>query len=499
MQSGRVYLVGAGPGDPGLISLRGVQCLQRAELVLYDYLVNPEILEHVPHDAEVVCLGRHGQGRILPQDEINARMVAAAEQGKQVVRLKGGDPSLFARGAEEVGALLQSDIEFEVVPGISAASAAASHAGIPLTHRDWASGVALVTGQERSGKTGRGIDYQALARFPGTVVFFMGVTTAPHWSQALIQAGREPDTPAAVLRRCSLPDQQIVRCTLGEVAEVIAKRQIRPPVLVVVGEVVSLSQGEHWFQRRPLFGQRVLVTRPDKQLQALRNQLRELGAEVLSQPAIRIAPPTDWTPVDQAIRRLPEFEWLVFSSANGVQAFCDRLGHLDLDARQLATTRLAAIGPATATALRSYHLQTDLTPDEYRAEALADALLPHLGTRSCLLVRASRGREVLAERLLAAGAQIEQVVAYQSLDVEDPEPEVARALAAGEIDWTTVTSSAIAQSLVRMFGEALRKTRIASLSPVTSSTLCDLGMPPAVEATEYTTEGLVQAICQARG
>ncbi|HWB11990.1 MAG TPA: uroporphyrinogen-III C-methyltransferase [Pirellulales bacterium] len=491
--SSRVYLVGAGPGDPGLITLRGVECLRRADVVLYDYLVNPQILEHASHQAVLVCLGRHGQGRIMSQEAVNERLVAEARSGKTVVRLKGGDPAIFARAAEEIAALVAAGITFEVVPGITAALAAASYAGVPLTHRDAASAVALITGHECD-KRLPALDYAALAAFPGTLVFYMGVTSAERWTASLIEAGKPAATPALIIRRCSWPDQQTVRCTLGTVAEEVAEHQLRPPAMVVVGEAAGAKPAASWFTNRPLFGTTVVVTRPAGQCEPLRSRFCELGAEVVVQPAIEIGPPASWEAVDRVLTHLDRFDWLVFSSANGVDYLLGRLLAAHGDLRKLAGIRLAAIGPGTADALAAYHLRADLIPAEYRAEALAEALADAAAKQQVLLVRASRGREVLAERLQAAGVPVEQVVAYESRDVTAPDPAVAERLRNGEIDWVTVSSSAIARSLAALFGRDLRHTRLASISPVTSATLRELGLAPATEASEYTMEGLVEAI-----
>jgi uroporphyrinogen III methyltransferase/synthase len=497
-KTGRVYLVGAGPGDPGLITWRGVQCLARADAVLYDYLANPTLLAHAPAAAEQVCLGRHGRERIWSQEEINERLVQLARQGKCVVRLKGGDPALFGRLSEEVAALEAAGVEYEIVPGITAAFAAGSYAGVPLTERGVASAVALVTGHEQDEKEFAAIDFAGLAAFPGTLVVYMGVTTAAEWTRALIDAGKPADTPAAIVRRCTWPDQEIIRCTLGTIAQRIAEAKLRPPVVTIVGEVAAAASAKSWFTDRPLFGKRVLVTRPRHKAGKLWNLLGELGAYPLLQPAIEIGPPDTWAAVDAALARLGEFDWLVFSSANGVEYFLGRLLDTGRDVRALGAVRIAAIGPATAEALRAFHLSADLTPDEFRAEALAEALIDAALSRAeaprVLLVRASRGREVLAESLNVAGCAVEQVVAYRSVDVEAPDPEIGSLLRQGHIDWITVTSSAIARSLVRLFGNDLRRAKLVSISPITSATLRELGYEPAAEAREYTMEGVVRAI-----
>ncbi len=494
---GKVYLVGAGPGDPGLITWRGVECLRRADAVLYDYLVNPQILSNAKRDAELICLGRHGRDRIVPQAEINKRMVALARQGRTVVRLKGGDPTVFGRLAEELGALAAAGIPFEIIPGITAAVAAGSYAGLCLTQRDEASAVAFVTGHEQDDKAASGLDYVALARFPGTLVFYMGVTTARQWTEALISAGKPAETPAAIVHRCSWPDQRVTTTTLGRVADEIAAARMRPPAVVVVGEVSAPKALHDWFSARPLFGKSVLITRPVAQAETLDRRLAELGATCLWQPAIEIGPPNDWAPVDAGLGRLDEFHWLVFSSANGVRYLLDRLLACGADLRRLGEIQLAAIGPGTAEELARYHLKADLVPDEYRAESLAAALVADARGQRFLLARASRGREVLAEELTAAGGIVDQIVVYTSRDIDEADPEIAAALTAGRIDWITVTSSAIAGSLVKLFGDDLHKSKLASISPVTSSTLRELGHEPAAEASEYTMNGIVAAIVEA--
>ncbi len=494
-RGGKVYLVGAGPGAPGLITLRGVEVLRQASVVLYDYLVNPQILEHVAPAADCICLGHHGQTRIWTQQEINEKLVELARQGQTVVRLKGGDPAVFAREAEEVEVLVRHGVAFEIVPGITAALAAGSYAGVPLTHRDCASAIALLTGQEVESKEVPGLDFANLAHFPGTLVIYMGVTTARIWSDALIREGMSPDTPAAIIRRCSFPNQRTIRCTLRDVADRMSESpRLRPPAIVVLGAVADLPPQWNWFEQRPLFGQRVLVTRPAHQAGDLAELLQEAGAEVLFQPAIAIRDPLDWQPVDEALTRLDRFDWLVFSSVNGVHAFFSRLGATGRDLRALGGLRLAAIGPATVEALAGYHLRVDRHPPRYQAEDLAEVLAGEAAGRHFLLARASRGREVLAERLREAGGVVTQVVVYDSVDVRSPEPTMVAALRRGDIHWTTVTSSAIARSLHQLLGEDLAHTKLASISPITSATLRELGWEPAVEASEATMEGVVAAI-----
>ncbi|MFH1923458.1 MAG: uroporphyrinogen-III C-methyltransferase [Planctomycetota bacterium] len=491
---GTVYLVGAGPGDPGLITLRGVECLRQADLVLYDYLVDPAVLDHAPPTAEVVCLGSHPRQRMAPQEEINQRMIEAARQGKTVVRLKGGDPHVFGRAAEETEALRAAGVAFQAVPGVTAALAAAGYVGIPITHADHASALALVTGQEREGKAGAPLDYGMLADFPGTLILYMGVTNARLWSEALLARGKSPKTPVAIVRRCSWSDQETHYTTLGDAARVIAERGLRPPAVIVVGEVVSLASEASWFTTRPLFGIRVMITRPRRQAGVLWDRLSELGAQVDVQPAIRISGPDDWGPVDAALGQLDRYDWLVFSSVNGVNYLLDRLLEGKGDLRRLGGLKLAAIGSATAEELARYRLRADVVPEQYRAESLAAALVAEAPGRNFLLARASRGRDLLAREIKAAGGSVDQVVVYSSEDVDEADPDVAAALSAGRIDWITVTSSAIADSLVRLFGDDLGRAKLASISPITSETLRKAGHEPAVEAAEYTMEGLVDVM-----
>jgi uroporphyrinogen III methyltransferase/synthase len=333
-----------------------------------------------------------------------------------------------------------------------------------------------------------------LAEFPGTLVFYMGVKRASEWSQAMIERGKSPDTPVAIVRWCTRAKQQMVRCTLGEIAELVANEGVCPPALFVVGDVVHRAPELSWFASRPLFGARVLVTGSWGTSERLRDQLATLGADVITRPVIQITDPPDWGAVDAALERLDQYDWLVFASGNGVDYLLRRLFDQGGDVRRLAQLKLAAVGSGTAERLSRYHLRADLVPDEFRAEALAEALIREAKGQRFLLARASRGRQVLAEELAGAGAHVDQVVVYGSVDIEEPNPEVAQALSSGEINWITVTSSATARSLVRLYGEALRNARLATISPLTSGALRDLGFEPAAEASPHTMDGLVEAI-----
>ena len=489
-----VYLVGAGPGDPGLLTLRAVECLQRADVVLYDYLVNPAILEHARPTAALLPLGRRSTGRGLTPDAIADRMITEAEAGRVVVRLKGGDPCVFGRGADEELALRAAGVPYEIVPGITAGLAVAAYGEIPITHHDDASAVALVTGHERDDKTASHLDWAALARFPGTLVLYMGVTRAAEWSEALIAHGKPADTPVAIVRWCTRAEQQRVHCTLRTAPAVIAERGLRPPAIIVVGDVVAHAPPQSWFEARPLYGVRVLVPGSPLTSQTLRDRLTRLGADAVIQPAFRIMEP-EWPAVDAALDQLPAYRWLVFSNAAGVDVLLDRLLARGQDIRRLAGLRIAAIGAGTADRLARYHLRPDHVPAEFDATTMTRALGVHAGDR-VLQVHAGGG-DALTAALEAAGAAVDRLAAYQSTDVDAPDPDVAEGLAAGEIGWVAITSSAVARSVVTLYGDALRGARFVTVGPLASATLRALGHEPAAEAAPATTDGLVAAILEA--
>ena len=495
--NGAVYLIGAGPGDPGLLTIRGAELLAKADVVLYDGLSNSDLLLHAPQ-AEHICVGKHGQSRIWKQSEIIQEILHHAMSGRIVARLKGGDPAVFARTAEEVEAVRSAGLQFEIVPGITAALAAGSFAGIPITHRGLASAVALVTGHEEPSKSQSALDWNALAKFPGTLVIYMGVTTAESWTQALLQAGKAADTPAALIRRCSLPDQQTIHCRLDEIAgHLTPASRFRPPVIVILGEVTQLATTMNWIQDRPLIGRTVLVTRPEEQAEALAKPLRDLGARVLKQPAIAIEPPQDWQPVDSAIAKLSEYDLLIFCSHNGVQFFLNRLETRGGDMRALAGLEIGCIGKKTAAALEQFHLHCDLMPDTFHAEAMVSLIGPRVNGKRIIVIRASRGNDQLAMQLAALGGNVTQVIAYQHSDVTMCDTSINEAVSNGEVDWITVTSSATAESLHRMFPDSMNSMKIASHSPITSRKLKELGYPIQAEASPFTIEALVEALVKA--
>ena len=496
---GKVYLVGAGPGDPGMLTVRAAEILASAKVVLVDALVNPAVLRYVSPDCQTICVGKHGANRSWTQAEINQSLVDWAQKGLKVVRLKGGDPAVFARTAEELDRLVAENIPFEVVPGITAALAASSFAGIPITHRDWASSVAFVTSQAQAIDGGQeaeeAADWPSLARFPGTLVFYMGVASAKHWTQQLIKGGKLPTTPVAIIRKCSLPDQEVIRCLLEEVPQHLDHHDShRAPVITIVGEVATLNPAFDWFSKRPLFGTSVLITRPIYQVDDLAAQLQELGAHVLYQPALKIEPAQDSTQLDATLRSLSAWQWVVFLSRNGVAYSLRRLWDLGLDTRQFAHSRIAAIGTGTQAELAAWRLRSDVCPpNASSSEALAEMLVPLVKDQAVLLLRANRGRDHLERALHGIASRVDVVTCYEQRDVVEPDPAIRDLLQQGGIGWTTVTSAAIAKNLAKMFGESLHKTKLISVSSEVSQTLRSLGYEAAVETSPSPT-AMVQAI-----
>lgn len=504
MATGKVYLVGAGPGDPGLISLRAVECLQRADVVLYDGLVNPLVLQHAHANCERTCRSSSPDGRILKQDEINERLVEAAKAGNTVVRLKGGDPFIFGRGSEEAAYLRKHGIEYEIVPGITAAVAAGEYAGLSLTHRDHASMVTFVTGHASPDKPDSALDYELLAKLPGTLVFYMGLHRLPQIAASLIEHGKSPSTPTAVISRATTPLQRTVTASLGEIADEVDRAQLVAPSLIIVGECVRQREELAWFEQRPLFGLRIGITRSEAQASPQISRAIELGAQPVLMPLIEIRPAPDTGPLDAALDRLDEFDWLVFTSANGVDVFFNRLWETGRDTRSLGMIRCAAIGPSTADALAEFRVRADIVPDEYRAEGLAAALAPLVAGKRVLWPRANRGRDVLPNELTAAGATVEQVVVYENVDSAALPADVLAAIESEQLDWIGLSSPSIARSLAEKIRTELRSklgttTKLATISPVTGQAATDAGLPVSAEATTFTWDGIFEAIRDAAG
>jgi uroporphyrinogen III methyltransferase/synthase len=494
----RVFLVGAGPGNPGLLTLRAAECLGRAEVVIYDRLLPERLLDFTPATAERIAVASLPSRHAERCPHITTALLDAARSGKWVVRLKGGDPFLFGRGAEEAEALRAAGIPYEVVPGVTAGLGAAAFAGIPLTHRLHASAVAFVTGHECA-KPDVNIDWSALACFPGTLAFYMGIANLPLIVDNLIAHGKPPDTPAAAIRWGTTGEQRTIEAPLSGLADAVREAELAPPALVVIGPVVSLRSRLAWWEQRPLFGRRVLVTRPQHQAEDTISRLEQLGAVAHSLPTVTISEPADWSPADRALTDLRQYDWLVFTSANGVHAVIRRLGHLGRDLRALGSLRIAAIGPSTAGALRSYHLEPDLMPARFDSEALAAALVSCASGKRLLLARADRGRELLRQEL-AKLAHVDQVTVYRQSDAITAGSPVLAKVDEGEIDFVTVTSANIVRALHAGLSATARErirrgdVELVSISPVTSAAIRDLGWPVGAEAAEATTAGVVEAL-----
>ena len=500
MSQGRVYLVGAGPGDPGLITVRGRDLIARADVVVYDYLSSPRLLEGIRPDAERIYVGKQAGAHTLSQDEINKLLVAKAAEGATVVRLKGGDPFVFGRGGEEALALVQAGIGFEVVPGVTAGIAAAAYAGIPATHRGMAASLALITGHEAPGKSESDLDFETLAKWTGTLAFYMGVRNVGRICQALMDHGMDGATPAALIRWGTTPRQQVVTGTVGDIAERVRAAGLKPPALIVIGEVVGLREDLSWFERRPLFGRRIIVTRARRQASRLSDRLQELGAEVLELPTIRIESPQDPAPLEQAAQSASSFDWTVFTSVNAVDALFGALDRAGLDSRAIGGCKVCAIGPSTAQRLGRFGIRPDLQPPAFNSAAVCDALAGACDLRGARILypRADIAPRDLPDALASRGADVTDVVAYRTVP-EPVDPDTFDELFADGVAWITFTSS----STVRNFFDAVPPGRLdpaavraASIGPATSRTLGEFGVTPAVEADTHTIAGLVDAIIE---
>jgi uroporphyrinogen III methyltransferase / synthase len=497
-----IYLVGSGPGDPGLFTVKGVRCMQEADAVVYDRLAPRALLAYAKPDAEKIYVGKKPGNPTMSQEEINNLLVEKGRAGMKVVRLKGGDPYIFGRGGEEALALKRAGLPFEVVPGVTSGIAAPAYAGIPVTHRHFATSVAFVTGHEDPTKGGQDVDWEKLSNGADTLVLYMGVGRLGEISKGLIEAGRDPDTPVACVRWGTLPEQRTITGTLQDIADKVAAAGLKPPAIIVVGDVVALrEEGLDWYERRPLFGRRVVVTRSRAQAGELSRDLERLGAEVHEFPTIEITPPEDFEPLDAAIRDLDSFGLIVFTSVNGVEAFLKRLQFHGLDLRAVPRdAKVAAIGPATAERIEGAGLRVEVIPEEYRAEALIEALGAHpLAGERILIPRAKVAREVLPEKLREAGAEVVVPPAYESVPSSGGKEEVSLLLRSGEIDCVTFTASSTVENFVGAFGaeEAacfLERSRVACIGPITAGTARKHGLRVDAQAKEYTIPGLIEAV-----
>jgi uroporphyrinogen III methyltransferase/synthase len=498
----KVYLVGAGPGDAGLLTLRGAELLRRADVVIYDALANPELLRLAPASAEFISRGKN---MAMPQAEITALLIAKAKEGKTVVRLKGGDPYVFGRGGEEAEALAAEKIPFEVVPGVSSITAVPNYAGIPLTHREHCSSFTVFTGHSDSADAATALHYEQIAKIPGTKVVLMGTEQLDDWTQSLVTNGMSPQTPIAVIHRGTTGRQKTVAGTLATIAALAAKEKIVPPALTIIGDVVKVRGKLNWFENRPLFGQRIVVTRRTEQAGAFAQRLTELGADVLEVPTIKITTPTEKDAIVDCLLELNSYDWLVFTSANGVTAFFDIFFRRFQDLRDIGGARIAAVGPATAAKLRELHLQVDLTPEEFTGRKIAEAFKKYQdieNVKMCLL-RAEVANRDLPDALQELGAIVDDIAIYKTVPETEDRDGACERLLEGGADWVTFTSSSTVEHFHGRFDlpklmKKFPKLKLASIGPETTKAIKALGLKPVLEAKDHTTDGLIAALLKAK-
>ncbi len=498
---GTVFLVGAGPGDPGLLTLRALEIIRTADVIVYDYLAGSRFAEEARSDAELIYVGKKGRDHTLEQIDINALLVEKAREGKSVARLKGGDPYVFGRGGEEAEDLVDAGIPFEVVPGVTSAVAAPAYAGIPVTHRDHASVVTFITGHENPDKEESAIDWDILARNPGTLVFLMGVKNLSNISRSLVECGKPADTPAALVRWGTTPQQVSLVSTLADIPAEAEQRGIKAPAVLVVGSVASLHDKLAWFENKPLLGRKILVTRSRAQSKRMADAISKHGGVPILFPTIEIRPPDDFRELDESIGRIGEFDWVIFTSVNGVERFFERFFEIRDDIRDMAGPRIGAIGPVTASSIRNRGIKVDLLAKEFVAEGLLARLSKEEARgKRFLIPRAEKAREILPRGIEEMGGEVHVVSVYQTGMPADSAIEKARGmLEKREVDAVTFTSSSTVTHFVEMLGTAnisslLTNVTVTSIGPVTSQTAKDLGLTVHVEALEYTIDGVIDAL-----
>nr|WP_092072708.1 uroporphyrinogen-III C-methyltransferase [Dendrosporobacter quercicolus]NSL48920.1 uroporphyrinogen-III C-methyltransferase [Dendrosporobacter quercicolus DSM 1736]SDM48641.1 uroporphyrinogen III methyltransferase / synthase [Dendrosporobacter quercicolus] len=501
---GMVYLVGAGPGDYKLISVKAMEYIKQADTIVYDRLADDRLLAYARPEAELIYVGKASSAHTMGQQEINQLLVDQARAGKTVVRLKGGDPFVFGRGGEEALALVENGLPFEIVPGITSAVSVPAYAGIPVTHRGIAVSFAVVTGHEDPAKAESGIQWDKLATAVDTLVFLMGVENLPHITDRLIAHGRPATTPAAVIRWGTKPEQRVLVTTVGQAAQAVAEQGFKPPAIFVVGEVVRLRSQLAWFDQKPLFGKTVLVTRAREQASILTGRLEALGARCIEAPAIKIVPMPQYAELDAAIEALADFDWLVLTSVNGVDHFFARLAQTGRDTRALGGVKVAAIGVQTAQRLKRFGITADIVPAEFRAEGIIEALQGKITANMKILIpRALVARDVLPQKLTEMGAAVSVAPVYQTVQADTDGPLLAQKIDAGAIDLITFTSSSTVINLLGLLGEngaeLINKAKVACIGPITAGTCLEHGIEPDIIAEEYTVGGLVQAILNGEG
>ncbi len=497
---GKVYLIGAGPGDPGLLTIKAKECIENADVVVYDYLASPFLLDYAKKDAQIIYVGKKGGDHTLSQDGINQLLVDKAKLGLNIARLKGGDPFVFGRGGEEAQMLLSFGVPYEVIPGVTSAIAAPAYAGIPVTHRDHTSFVSFITGHENPDKKETSMQWDIYAKSNATLVFLMGVKNLANIAKNLINNGKSPDTPVALVRWGTTARQQTVTGTLETIVEKVKKAKLKSPAIIVIGHVVSLRNELAWFDKRPLFGKRIVITRARAQASSLVSKLSRLGAQCIEIPTIKIAPPEDISPLKKSIENIDIYDWLVFTSVNGVKFFFDTLFDMGKDVRSLGHLKLACIGPVTKERLQDYGIISDILPETYRAESVIKAFSNiELKNKKILLPRAKKARTILPEELTKMGAKVDEVVAYETLLDIDKKEELINLLQDSKIDAVTFTSSSTVSNFISLLDskdsrKLLKNIVTASIGPITSKTARSLDIEPEIEAGEYTIQGLVDSL-----
>ena len=499
MNQGKVYLIGAGPGDVKLITVKGLECIQKADVIVYDRLANPRLLSYRKPEAKLIYVGKSPDRHTLTQDEINRVLVEEGLKGNVVARLKGGDPYVFGRGGEEGEELRKAGVAFEEVPGITSAISVPAYAGIPITHRDFTSTFTVITGHEEPGKETSNINWPRLAQDPGTLVFLMGVGNLPQIVEKLVTNGKDAQTPIALIRWGTRPEQQVVTGNLANIVDIVNKAGLKSPAIIIIGQVVTLRDTLRWFEDQPLFGKRILVTRSREQASVLSEKLERLGAEAWEYPTIKIQEPEDLTFLDQAVANAGAYDWIIFTSVNGVKAFFNRLKAQRLDIRSLNNAKICAIGPKTAEALEERGLLVDVMPEVFRAEAVVAALEGRIQTGDkVLLPRADLARQVLVDSLQQLGAQVDEIIAYQTVLADTSDTELLlEKLQAGEMHIVTFTSSSTVTNFLQLVGEhrqLLKGVKIACIGPITAETAEKNGLHVDICAQQYTIDGLVEAI-----
>ena len=497
---GKVYLIGAGPGDPGLITVKGLECVKKADVIIYDYLANERILDHRRPDSELIYVGKQGSRHTLPQEEINALIVKKAGEGKTVARLKGGDPFIFGRGGEEAEELVDSNIPFEIVPGVTAATAVPTYAGIPLTHREHTASVAFVTGHEDPTKEESKVHWDRIATGIGTLVFFMGMKNLQNIVDNLVSNGRDPETPVALIQWGTRTDQRVVTGTLTDIVHKVREAKLGPPAIIVVGEVVRLREKLNWYESKPLFGKRVVVTRSRGQASAFAEMLIDRGATTIEFPTIDVIPPSTWDELDHAIDAIESYQWVIFTSANAVRFFFERLRGRGRDIRLLKGVKICAVGSKTAESVEQHGLRADLIPAEFKAEGVLEALGgTNVKGQKFLIPRAKKAREIIPDRLRELGAEVTVATAYENVKPTSDADRVRKLFQEKKIAAVTFTSSSTVHNFIEIIGQKEYKSLldgvvVACIGPVTAKTAEEYGMRTDIMPNEYTIPAFVDAM-----